>query len=55
MKTQTENVVVIYNDADVAEGIIKRDSPTGKKLIYKLVEADIEEIEYLINPAKTLI
>ena len=57
MKTQTENVVCIYDEAGTLKGIIKADHYNNKttKVIYNVEEAAIEDIELLINPDKTLI
>lgn len=56
MKTQTENVVCIYDEAGVLRGIIKRQREgSTTKTVYTVQEADIEEIELFINPDKTLI
>ncbi len=54
MKTQTENVLCVYEGKKLV-AIIKRDEDTGHKLTYITGEADVEEIENLINPDKTLL
>jgi hypothetical protein len=55
MKTQTENVVCIYDQKGELTGILRRDAVSGKKVIYLTTEADTEDIERIINPDKTLI
>lgn len=50
MKTQTENVVCIYNEHDALVALIKRDEITGKKLVHMAQEASVEDIAVLINP-----
>lgn len=49
IKTQIENIVCVYRGGEII-AIIKRDEKTRKKIVYKVEEAEIDDIVQLINP-----
>ena len=46
--TRLESVLCVYRDGELI-AIVKRDEKSRKKIVYKVSEADVDDIVSLIN------